>query len=594
MSSPFDEFDFSIDIVPGEVVIVLPQPQPLALDQLWSSLWTWVVVHREALILSGVLLVALTAQGINMFQFPYYENDEGTYLSQAWSIIHQGQLAPYTYWYDHAPFGWMQIALWYELTGGTSSFGYALFSGRILMLLLQAGSTTLVYLIGRRVTKNTALAVLAALLFALSPYGLYFHRRILLDNFATIWLLVAIALLIVPQRVKLQYIWLSGLAFALSVLSKESTAFVLPVLAYLAAQQAGAFQRMFAWMGWLAIALATISLYPLMAILKGEVFPTGTFLGGNSRHVSLLGTLSYQASRGKDGGVFDMHSSFWHEVSLWVGGGSASGDPLLVIGGTACALISVALLPKYRVVGCMGLATLSMWVFLARGGETIEFYFIPLLPLLALNIAMVLGVIADWFGKLSWHVALRRGLAVLGSGLALSGLIWGSVTIAPHRGYDLTKIKLLWQSPQAAAQLQALDWADHNIPAGSRIVMDDYMYTDLQDMHKQYVLYWYWKVDLDPAIQETALHGDWNNVDYIITSPQLLLNTYDEPLPLVKRIFEHSHSLIVFNADQWDIDIRIVEHRKPPQSGAATTTPARNPAIVQPGLPYQRRRKLTY
>jgi len=51
-----------------------------------------------------------TAHAINLFHFPYYEADEGTYMSQAWALVTKGSLAPYTYTYDHAPGGGILIA----------------------------------------------------------------------------------------------------------------------------------------------------------------------------------------------------------------------------------------------------------------------------------------------------------------------------------------------------------------------------------------------------------------------------------------------------------------------------------------------------
>ncbi len=54
---------------------------------------------RRLELLAVVLLVVVAgvAHGLNMGNFPYYEDDEGTYVSQAWSVIREGQLAPYYY-----------------------------------------------------------------------------------------------------------------------------------------------------------------------------------------------------------------------------------------------------------------------------------------------------------------------------------------------------------------------------------------------------------------------------------------------------------------------------------------------------------------
>jgi hypothetical protein len=152
--------------------------------------------RREHLLVLAVLMTAGLVHGLNMLHFPYLEDDEGTYMSQAWAVIRDGQLAAYTYWYDHAPFGWIQISGWLLLTGGTHTFGSAIASGRVLMLLVQLISTLLVYQIARTVSGKPWVGALAAASFALSSYGIYYHRRVLLDNLTTVWLLAALLALL--------------------------------------------------------------------------------------------------------------------------------------------------------------------------------------------------------------------------------------------------------------------------------------------------------------------------------------------------------------------------------------------------------------
>ncbi|PSO43874.1 MAG: hypothetical protein BRC23_02715, partial [Parcubacteria group bacterium SW_4_49_11] len=95
----------------------------------------------EILLVISVLVVSALTHGVNMFDYPYYENDEGTYISQAWSVLEHGSLAPYTYWYDHAPGGWIFIALWGQLTGGFFTFDISINDGRVFMLILHIAST---------------------------------------------------------------------------------------------------------------------------------------------------------------------------------------------------------------------------------------------------------------------------------------------------------------------------------------------------------------------------------------------------------------------------------------------------------------------
>src|SRR5258708_11811403 len=48
----------------------------------------------EAIIIVIGLMVSFTAHAFNMFNFPRYELDEGTYMSNAWAILH-GMIQPY-------------------------------------------------------------------------------------------------------------------------------------------------------------------------------------------------------------------------------------------------------------------------------------------------------------------------------------------------------------------------------------------------------------------------------------------------------------------------------------------------------------------
>jgi len=104
-----------------------------------------------------LLLVAVAlAHGVNMFGYPHYESDEGTYTAQAQAFVEHGKLAPYTYWYDHAPAGWMLLGLWAKLTGGFFTFGFSVNSGRVLMLLLHLGSSIILYYAIRKITGSTS------------------------------------------------------------------------------------------------------------------------------------------------------------------------------------------------------------------------------------------------------------------------------------------------------------------------------------------------------------------------------------------------------------------------------------------------------
>ncbi len=525
----------------------------------------WIVRHWERLLIGAILLVTGLAHGINMFNFPYIENDEGVYTSQAWAILREGQLAPYTYWYDHAPAGWILIAAWALLTGGFHTFGATAASGRVLMLVLNIASSALLYGIARTVSRHAWVATFAVLLFSLPAYSVYFERRVLLDNIATFWVLLSLYLLI-AGRFTLTRVWASALTFGIAVLSKENAVFLLPALIILTYWRADRSHRRFAVAGWVTLVGSVVSLYFLMAVIKGELFPTGTLLGGAAPHVSLLGTLSYQASRGKDGGLFALNSAFWSSVRTW-----GQNEPLLVIGGTICAGLSVLLIKQHRIVGLLGLCSFLLWAFLARGGIVLGFYLIPSIPFLALNVALMLGVLVDYIYAFltrwqAWgvvRVTATMGISVVTVACLLSlviGYMSPELSTAEPTHNQATALAdaninplTPWTNKQAIAQAQATQWIEQNVGPNQTVVVDDSYWVDLHATHPH--VQWYWKIDLDPAIRDGVLHDDWRNIDYILVNLQIPTEVQQARLTLVQEALAHCVVVARFDTGGWPISI---------------------------------------
>ena len=70
----------------------------------------WRPRRSGVLWLPPVVVVGAVVHAWGMFTFPRWVDDPGTYLSQAWSVQYEHNLSPYSYFYDHAPAGWIQIA----------------------------------------------------------------------------------------------------------------------------------------------------------------------------------------------------------------------------------------------------------------------------------------------------------------------------------------------------------------------------------------------------------------------------------------------------------------------------------------------------
>jgi len=112
---------------------------------------SWLRRHGAGLAwLLPVLAIAAVVQAFNMDGSPQRIDDEGTYTAQAWAIQNLGEIAHYTYWYDHPPVGWLQISAYTALTGAFSRYDVAVLAAREAMLFFTIVSVVLVWLLGRK------------------------------------------------------------------------------------------------------------------------------------------------------------------------------------------------------------------------------------------------------------------------------------------------------------------------------------------------------------------------------------------------------------------------------------------------------------
>src|SRR6185312_15119320 len=191
----------------------------------------WIGLERVLLLAS--MIVGAISHGYHIFLYPLYITDEGIYMERAWSVLREGALSPYTYYYDHAPAGWLLIDAWvFLLPRQFETFGNAINTGRVLMLLVHVGSTFLLFQITRRLSGSTIAAVVACFFFNVSPLAIFYQRQVLLDNLMVFWVLLSLYLVTNDDQSILTPLF-SGLAIGISVLTKENAIFFLPVLGYL-------------------------------------------------------------------------------------------------------------------------------------------------------------------------------------------------------------------------------------------------------------------------------------------------------------------------------------------------------------------------
>jgi 4-amino-4-deoxy-L-arabinose transferase-like glycosyltransferase len=515
------------------------------------------------------LVASLIAHAYNMFNFPRYELDEGTYMASAWAIWN-GMLQPTAYGYGHPPLAWIQIAGGIPLTGGFFTFGNAINTGRVIMLFYALGSGLLVYLITRHLSSSRSAGLLAMVMFSLSPLAVTYQRQIYLDNIATFWLLFSLYLLVVGKS-RLIHLTLSAISLGIAILSKEVFALFIPAMIYAVWLHTTTFQRKFAMVAFTYAVISVCSAFVLMATLKGELFPPGVLPWDKSQHLSLIGTYLSQAQRGSNEGSF---AGSW---ANWL-----SGDIILM----ACAVIAPVL---NLLVGwwnrkqlLMALLAISYWLLLVRGGVVLTFYIIPLVPLVVINVAMLVQSILKWVSRLFYFDLMRIVL-----------ILFAAILLVPYCFYQGGYNYSLHAS---SIQNEAMTWTNKNIPRNSVIICSTYMWLDLRlpggmgvgkGAGFQNALI-YDTAGSDPEIYEGILGNNWDRIDYFIADSQMIgyiagnpqaspdnpedikamKSQESNPDQVLLNAFKHSKLVAFFQTEdhgnKFDIKIFQVQHKVPP------------------------------
>lgn len=461
------------------------------------------------------LLSGLITHGYHLFQYPLYNTDEGIYVERAWAVLREDRLSPQTYFYDHAPGGWISLALWeFLLPGHFETFGNPINSGRVLMLLLHVGSVYFLFQIARRLSGGLLAPAIATFLFNFSPLGIYYQRMVLLDNLMVFWVLLSIYLLLRNQTRLFTGLW-SGLTFGMSVITKENAIFFAPAIFYLLVRVVrGEPNRHFSIMLWLLSASTPILVYSLYATLKGELLPPKldfSLIHTPQGHVSLLYELWYQINRNQ--GTMFTHGSFL--FTTWL----PKDGFLLGVGAAAmiyCLLIGLRDKQHNLAMLIAGGLAFGISFYLARGSVILDFYVIPLIPIYALNI----GLVADWLKQRSPVAAVRSAVPLVVACVAAALMLLPSGRYMIVRG-EQGQLKLadVYYLPLTYLQQEQIAWIRTHIPSGDKIIMDDDIWVALHDIHPVYpYAQSHWNAASDPRIRGTMFGANWHNVNYIVLS----------------------------------------------------------------------------
>ena len=532
----------------------------------------WVGVHLTALVtVTPMLVVVGVVQGVNTSNWPGYTNDDpATYLARAWAVqtgrgAHHS-LAPYTYWYDHVPFGWIQIV---PITWVTHAFrpgAIADVTGRQIALGYVVVGAWLVYVVARRLGCATLWAVAAMGLFALSPLSLQYLRQMYIDSLGLPWLLAAFALALSPNR-RLWIFAASGACLAGACLTKETFVLWLPALVWLVWVRADPQTRRMCLTAFGGVTLVLLLLYPMYAVLKGELVP-------GKGHVSLIGAIEWQlAQRAASGSVFTRGTDANQMVLGWF-----NGNRFLWAGG----LLSLPVIMLRRIARPLVAALGVPVLYMLHPGYLPAMFIIGVIPFAALSIVCA----ADIIWKSSVVPDLVAGIA------ARVTKLWRAREPARHarrvtKGDLVDKSHYFWyfgclagvvvactqfvpswvsgdrvaMTANDAAELRAAEaWVEIHVPRTDTLLVDDNLWIDLvDDGYRKDNVVWFWELDSDPDVERRFPEG-WRQIDYVVVTDTVIVNVEAVPtgIPSVVEAIAHSTAMASFGAGPDVVQVRKV------------------------------------
>lgn len=489
-----------------------------------SSAHDWYAARGKlgTIALAFAILSGLVTHSYHLFDYPLWETDEGIYMERAWAVIREGRLSPQTYVFDHAPAGWLMIAAWVMLLPGQfETFGNPVNAGRVLMVILHAASTYFLFEIARKLSRGLLAPTIACFFFNFSWLAVYYQRMVLLDNIMVFWVLLSIYLLLREDVLLFTGLW-SGLAFGISVVTKENAIFFAPTIFYLLTRRAKQDEsRHFTIFFWLFSAATPIVAYFLYATLNNELLPTDLSFNlnaGQKGHVSLLYEMWYQIHRDQ-GTLFNPRSQDPYLYTAWL-----PKDPFLLIGGTAamviCIWIGWHVRKKDPALLVAGTLAFEIAFYLARGSVILDFYVIPLIPMYALCIAFV----ADRALRSIPAPASRFFVPAICGCAALFLLVPpGGYLIKHGQGVNGQPGPLQaadpYHVPLTYLQAEQIAWIRQHIPPNAKIISDDDIWVALHDVAPYYRYdESHWNAASDPQVKKMYGNGNWQDVNYIVLS----------------------------------------------------------------------------
>jgi hypothetical protein len=193
-------------------------------------------------------------------------------------------------------------------------------------------------------------------------------------------------------------------------------------------------------------------------------------------------------------------------------------------------------------------------VFLLVNNVWYPYSIVPLLPFLALNIALAVNAPLRWLTR------------PFGFGLARVLLLF--VLVGMLVPFDIQYAQTLLANNGSQPQQQAMTWVRDNVPRNAVIITSSYMYTDLLAPQGMAVgggtpftkAQMYTNAALDPAIAQKLLKEQWQNIDFLVVDAGMLKEIRtDRRFTLLNEALHHATLRVSFGFSQNGTQIQIYQ-----------------------------------
>ena len=422
----------------------------------------------EQWLLAGILGLAVLfrAWGLNV-KLPYiYHPDEPLYITISQNIFKNKDLNPHFFNYPSL-FFYLNAAAYIpyyslgkilgvfnqpgeilspiSLVLGTTlaPLPTTVILGRMLTLIFSIGTVALVYLIGRSLTRDKAVGLLAAALMALSPSMVSHGRIITPDTFVTFFVLAAFLFSVyLFQTAHTKHYLAAGLLVGLAASTKYNSLVI--ALAPIAAH--------FLRAGLVGIREKRLYLAALMIAIGFLLFTPYALLDYQEFTADLMFE-AWHYSSGHTG--MDGQTLSWYLTFLWQTTG-----PIAILAGLE---ILSSLYRRHKPALLLSLFPLVYFVFICQFIVRNERTILPMLPFLFLLAANLL--VRGWRTYSASQPAITRLLVMTG----LLGLT-GAALILPGVQTIQNQIRLSIVDSRETARI----WIAEHLPPGSKIAIESY------------------------------------------------------------------------------------------------------------------------